>query len=102
MKISEVLFKADKVLDECGWMRGNFSDRSGYGGPVCAAGAIRVAICGNPWTHSSIVEQVMTEFEKVLPAGQWTSNWNDRVVKDKRTVQRKFRKAARLLAKAGQ
>lgn len=100
MKISEVCFKASEVLEKRGWYRGDFE----CGGKVCALGALNVAAYGNAdVTCKDNCKCVGCRAQTAVEAlvGMTLDRWNDDVAHDKRQVQRKLRRAARIAAKAG-
>lgn len=101
MKISEVLFKAIEVLDKRGWCRGDLE----VDGRVCALGAINVVVDGVPDTEcnvgcSCVGCRAQTAVESLV--GVPLDKYNDNVARDKRYIQRKFRRAARISKERGQ
>lgn len=107
MKTSEVLFKAAELFDSVKWIKGQSTQRrAGMVVAACAIGAIETSLDLSDRFSTSAYDAINAMRAQLQKenAGELIglSDWNDNIAKDKRQVQRKMRKVARLLAKEGQ
>ena len=101
--ISEVLFKAAKLLEKHGWTRGEYLDKNGS---MCAVGAISAALgkqgADSEWDYMLGVPCIKA-VEAHLYCGDGTgpvqnlNDWNDEKAKDMREVTDAFRRTAEAL-----
>lgn len=73
MTPAEVLRKAADVIRARGWRQHDYGEESG---PVCAVGALNVAMGGDPWDDHGpyTAEERLRQF---LGWGDSVSRWND-------------------------
>lgn len=101
-KASEVLLDAVNILDSEGWCRFGSVDAKGR---RCAISALHEASKSDAspapqgyYAASLMVSKILTEDYKYYES---LAEYNDNVAKDKRYIQRLFRKAAKTLEAAG-
>lgn len=69
MKVSQVLFKAAKIIERDGWNQGWYINDQGC---VCAYGAIRKAICNDATDYVGHVEaRIFCEFLQIETIAEW-------------------------------
>jgi hypothetical protein len=102
MTFSETFFKAADILEKSGWCRFSM-ERDGE--KFCAVGAIRKAFVGKA---DYLSEKQIQDINPIVffanqNIGPYSSLmcFNDRIARDKRTVQRKLRSLGRLAQKQG-